>query len=101
MFKKDVIFVVDISGSMEGKRLEATRTAISAALLKLSPTDSFNIMAFNNNLYSFSTSLENASVEAVDKANQWLDMNLIAEGGTEISLSLNKVPIVHYKFLYM
>ncbi|XVE92728.1 hypothetical protein REPUB_Repub01dG0124500 [Reevesia pubescens] len=37
VFKKEVIFVVDISDSMQGMPLESTKNAISTALSKLSP----------------------------------------------------------------
>ncbi|KAE8688072.1 Trichome birefringence-like 16 [Hibiscus syriacus] len=47
VFKKAVVFVVDISDSMQGKALEATKTAISSAPSKLGPEDSFNIIAFS------------------------------------------------------
>ncbi|XP_021901963.1 inter-alpha-trypsin inhibitor heavy chain H3 isoform X2 [Carica papaya] len=90
VFRKEVIFVVDISGSMNGKPLEDMKSALSAALFGLSSEDLFNIMAFNGETYLFSTSMELATNEAVDRANEWISINFIAEGGTNILPPLDK-----------
>ncbi|KAK4756876.1 hypothetical protein SAY87_007003 [Trapa incisa] len=88
--RKDIIFVVDISGSMRGRLLEDTKNALSASLQKLGPEDSFSILAFNSAVYQSSTSLELATPEAVDKAIQWIDTNFVIEDGTNILNPLNK-----------
>ncbi|XP_044472006.1 von Willebrand factor A domain-containing protein DDB_G0286969 isoform X3 [Mangifera indica] len=90
VFRKDVIFMVDISGSMLGKPLEDTKNALSAALSKLDPKDLFNIIAFNGETHLFSTSMELATKEAVERATQWIGVNFIAEGGTDILRPLTK-----------
>ncbi|MCD7451356.1 hypothetical protein HAX54_011141 [Datura stramonium] len=84
VFRKEVIFVVDISGSMKGKPIDDTKQALSVALSKLDSQDLFNIIAFNNEEYLFSSSLELATKEAIDNAIQWIDMNFIAGGSTNI-----------------
>ncbi|KAL9441972.1 hypothetical protein AB3S75_020473 [Citrus x aurantiifolia] len=90
VFKKDVIFVVDISGSMQGKPLEDTKNALAVALSKLDPGDSFNIIAFNGETYLFSTSMELATKETVERAHQWIGINFIAGGSTNICAPLTK-----------
>ncbi|KAH9652770.1 VWFA domain-containing protein [Citrus sinensis] len=90
VFKKDVIFIVDISGSMQGKPLEDTKNALAVALSKLDPGDSFNIVAFNGETYLFSTSMELATKEAVERAHQWIGINFIAGGSTNICAPLTK-----------
>ncbi|CAK9155194.1 unnamed protein product [Ilex paraguariensis] len=90
VFRKDVVFVVDISGSMRGKPLEDTKNALSAALLKLDPEDSFSVIAFNGESYLFSSSLEFATKEAIENATQWISMNFIGGGDTNILLPLNQ-----------
>lgn len=100
MFKKEVLFVVDISGSMRGKPLEDTKSAIFAALSELIPGDSFNVIAFNDEAYLFSSSLELATKEAIEKATEWIGMNFVAGGGTNLSLPLNKVQL-HFHLLYV
>ncbi|KAG5569568.1 hypothetical protein H5410_059334 [Solanum commersonii] len=84
VFRKEVIFVVDISGSMKGKPIDDSKQALSVALSKLDSQDLFNIIAFNNEEYLFSSSLEVATKEAIDNAIQWIDMNFIAGGSTNI-----------------
>ncbi|KAK4343341.1 hypothetical protein RND71_036435 [Anisodus tanguticus] len=84
VFRKEVIFVVDISGSMKGKPIDNTKQALSVALSKLDSEDLFNIIAFNSEEYLFSSSLGVATKEAIDNAIQWIDMNFIPGGGTNI-----------------
>ncbi|KAK4785947.1 hypothetical protein SAY86_002636 [Trapa natans] len=87
---KDILFIVDISGSMRGRLLEETKNALSASLHKLGPEDSFSIIAFNSEVYQSSMSLELATPEAVDKAIQWIDTNFVPGDGTNILNPLNK-----------
>ncbi|XP_043706008.1 inter alpha-trypsin inhibitor, heavy chain 4 [Telopea speciosissima] len=89
-FKKEVVFVVDISGSMKGRLLENVKNGMCAALSKLNPEDSFNIIAFNGETYLFSSSLELATKETIENASQWISINFIAGGGTNILLPLNQ-----------
>ncbi|RDX69847.1 Inter alpha-trypsin inhibitor, heavy chain 4 [Mucuna pruriens] len=89
VFKKDIIFIIDISGSMREKLLQDTKNALLAALSKLSHDDSFNIMAFNGETYLFSKSMELASGDAVERATEWINTNFVAGGGTNISRPLN------------
>lgn len=91
MFRKDIVFVVDISESMRGKLLDDTKNVLSKALSKLDPEDSFSIIAFNGETYMFSKSMELATKETVEKAIQWIGINFIAGGGTNVLLPLNQV----------
>lgn len=91
MFKKEVVFVVDISESMQGRPLEGTKNAISAALSKLSPEDSLNIIAFSNETFQFSTSMELASKEAIERATAWISTKYTVEGSTNLFIPLEKV----------
>lgn len=86
-----MIFVVDISESMQGKPIEGTKNALAAALSKLDHGDSFNVIAFNDEIHLFSLSLELATKKAIDKVTEWMSMNMVARGGTNILLPLNQV----------
>ncbi|XP_019463871.1 PREDICTED: uncharacterized protein LOC109362496 isoform X2 [Lupinus angustifolius] len=90
VFKKDIIFIIDISGSMRGKLIDYTKNALSEALSKLNPQDSFSIIAFNGESYIFSKSMELASKDSVERANEWINTNFVAAGATNISSALNK-----------
>ncbi|KAK6784566.1 hypothetical protein RDI58_018021 [Solanum bulbocastanum] len=84
VFRKEVIFVVDISGSMKGKPIEDTKQVLCTALSKLDSQDLFNIIAFNSEKYLFSSSLELATKKSIENATQWIGTNFIAGGGTNI-----------------
>ncbi|XP_021636474.2 uncharacterized protein LOC110632520 isoform X2 [Hevea brasiliensis] len=90
VFRKEIVFVVDISRSMEGKPLEGTKDVLFGALTKLDLNDSFNIIAFNGETYLFSSSMELATAETVEKAVEWINQNFIAGGGTNILLPLKQ-----------
>ncbi|KAL8215481.1 hypothetical protein R6Q57_022318 [Mikania cordata] len=90
VISKEVLFVVDISGSMKGRTIEATKNAVVAALSKLDQGDSFSIMAFNDQTYLYSSTLELATEEALKNATDWIGMNFIPGGGTNMSIALNQ-----------
>ncbi|GKA21959.1 inter-alpha-trypsin inhibitor heavy chain-related protein, partial [Tanacetum coccineum] len=90
VIRKEVLFVVDISGSMKGRTIKATKIAVVAAMSKLDQGDSFNIMAFNDQTYLYSSTLELATQEALQKATNWIGMNFITGGGTNMSATLNQ-----------
>ncbi|KAL2251021.1 UNVERIFIED_CONTAM: Inter-alpha-trypsin inhibitor heavy chain H3 [Sesamum indicum] len=89
-FRREVVFAVDISGSMSGKLLEDTKTALFTALAKLDPEDLFNVIAFNDGTLLFSSSLERATAGAIEHVTQWINTNFVAGGGTNILLPLNQ-----------
>ncbi|KAL3642875.1 hypothetical protein CASFOL_013690 [Castilleja foliolosa] len=90
VFRREVVFVVDISGSMKGKPLDDTKNALFAALAKLDSKDSFNVIAFNGETYLFSSSLEPASAKVIENVTHWINMNFVAGGDTNILLPLNQ-----------
>ncbi|KAI3711511.1 hypothetical protein L1987_70049 [Smallanthus sonchifolius] len=90
VIRKEVLFVVDISGSMKGRTIEATKSAVIAALSKLDQGDSFSIMAFNDQTYLYSSTLELATEEALQKATDWIGLNFIPGGGTNMSIALSQ-----------
>ncbi|KAL2964510.1 hypothetical protein AAZX31_16G008300 [Glycine max] len=91
VFKKDVVFVVDISASMKGTPLDNTKNALLTSLSQLSAQDTFNIIAFNGTVYLFSSSMERATEEAILNATTWVDTNFIANGDTNIMLPLTQL----------
>ncbi|CAM8914279.1 unnamed protein product [Rhodiola kirilowii] len=90
VFQKEVVFVIDISGSMRGKPIEDAKMLLSAALSKLEAADKFNIIAFNGETFLFSSSMELATKEAIENAAQWIDINFVAGGSTNILAPLTK-----------
>ncbi|XP_009764209.1 uncharacterized protein [Nicotiana sylvestris] len=90
VFRKDVVYIVDISASMQGKPLENVKAALLAALSNLNPADTFNIIAFNGKSLLFSSSMVPSGKESIGKAIQWIDQNIVADGSTVIALPLNQ-----------
>jgi len=91
---RDVILVLDTSGSMEGVKLEQAKQAASYVLEHLNPEDRFNIIAFSTGVKRFAYDLQPAS--QASQGVSWIE-NMSALGGTNINqalldaLSLNSV----------
>ncbi|KAJ0798038.1 putative von Willebrand factor, type A, von Willebrand factor A-like domain superfamily [Helianthus annuus] len=90
VFRKEVVFVVDISESMIGNTIEVTKNALIAALSKLDQEDSFGITAFNNETQVYSSTLESATNESIINATEWINTTFIASGGTNMSNALDQ-----------
>lgn len=82
---KDVIFVLDTSGSMEGQKLQQAKEALEFVLEHLQEEDRFNIIAFNSTISKYATGLCPASER--DQARQFV-RRLSAGGGTNIHRAL-------------
>ena len=76
---------------MQGKPLESVKNAISSALLELTSGGYFNIIAFNEGMHLFSSSLVPATENMVGNATHWISKNFVAEGGTNILQPLDQV----------
>ena len=82
---KDVIVVLDTSGSMEGEKIAQAREALLYVLDHLNPDDRFNIVEFSTGAREFSRELNPAS--EAEEAAAWVQ-RLGATGGTDINLAL-------------
>ncbi|KAF0922327.1 hypothetical protein E2562_031819 [Oryza meyeriana var. granulata] len=91
VFRKAAVFIIDTSGSMQGKPLESVKNAMYTALSELVKGDYFNIITFNDELHSFSSCLEQVSEKTIENAKEWMNANFIAEGGTDIMHPLSEV----------
>ena len=86
--KKTVIFVVDRSGSMSGKKFEQARAALKFVLNNLREGDLFNIIAYDGAVESFRPELEKYHEEARKAAIGFVE-GLFPGGGTNISGSIS------------
>ena len=82
---KDVIIVLDQSGSMEGEKFRQAQEALRYVLDHLNPEDRFNVITFNSGLQAFADDLRPASEAAA--ARRWVD-GLSAAGSTDINRAL-------------
>jgi Ca-activated chloride channel family protein len=83
----ETLFVVDMSGSMEGQSIARAREAIVAALGRLGPGDAFNILTFAEDLVPYADGFLPAGEPEVVEAQAWV-RRLGIRGGTRIDLAL-------------
>ncbi len=87
--EKDVIFVLDSSGSMRGEKIEQCRAAIEYCLSQLNPSDRFNIVTFGTEVSSFQQEPVARSPETAAGAQAFVE-DIIAHGRTNIGGALAK-----------
>lgn len=85
VIEKDVILVLDTSGSMEGEKMRQAQDALAFVLDHLNDGDRFNVVAFSTGVRSFSNGMEPRSAAA--EAKRFVE-NLRAEGSTDINRAL-------------
>lgn len=82
---KDVIIVLDQSGSMFGDKWDQARDAAEYVLKQLNPADRFNVVLFSTGMRVFSNNME--STDQAQAAIDWV-RGQEAIGGTDINLAL-------------
>ena len=86
---RELVLVLDRSGSMGGEPIRAAKAAAQAALDRLGPNDAFNVIAFDDGLsWAFDASRP-ATPGAVAAARRFVAA-LSADGGTEIRPALER-----------
>ena len=84
---REMILVIDTSGSMAGDSIAQAKAAVSQALDALGPRDSFNVLEFNSVTSTFSAQSLPAAADNVARAKAWV-AKLAAGGGTEMAPAL-------------
>ena len=87
---REMIFVVDTSGSMHGQSMEQAKSALHYALSLLDSNDSFNIIGFDDQIMPMSNNPVPANDFNLRRAERFV-YNLQADGGTEIKGALDAV----------
>ena len=85
---RELVLVVDRSGSMGGSPIEQARASVRAALAALRPEDRFNVIAFDDRVEALYPASRPASPEALAAARRFVD-HLDARGGTEMRPALD------------
>lgn len=85
---RELVFVLDTSGSMSGGPMEASKTFMRAALKNMRPSDHFRILRFSSNTTQFAKGAVAATPENIRKAGYFID-GLSAGGGTEMDRAIN------------
>jgi len=84
---REAVFVIDVSGSMQGASIEQAKQALRLALEKLTPQDRFNVIRFSNVTSALYAQPQPASAENLIRAAAFVDA-LHANGGTEMAPAL-------------
>ncbi len=82
---KDVLLVLDRSGSMEGEKFRQAQEALGFILQNLNAEDRFNVISFSTGIDVFADRLQPQA--AVDEALTWVDRQSSA-GSTDINRAL-------------
>jgi Ca-activated chloride channel family protein len=80
---REMIFVIDNSGSMAGASMEQAKTSLLHALLTLTPADRFNIIRFDDTMTQLFDAPVAASPDQIALAQRFTNA-LDAAGGTEM-----------------
>jgi len=84
---REVIFVLDISGSMSGGSIEQAKAALALAIDRLSDRDRFNLVIFNHAATALFRTPRAADPDQRAMARQFVAA-LEADGGTEMAPAL-------------
>ncbi len=85
---REVIFVIDTSGSMSGSSLAQAKEALALAVSRLAEQDTFNVIEFNSYAKALYGDARPASAANRESAVRWV-RRLQSQGGTEMALALN------------
>jgi Ca-activated chloride channel homolog len=80
---KEMIFIIDRSGSMAGEKIVQAKNALRTCLHGLNPQDSFNIIAFSSGFQPMAEKSLPFTQQNLDAADQFVD-KITANGGTEM-----------------
>ena len=80
---REIVFVIDTSGSMAGGSIDQAKTSLIYAISQLSEHDTFSVVEFNSSAHALFSKPLNANQHNKNTAIDWIS-NLNARGGTEM-----------------
>ena len=80
---REYVFIVDVSGSMEGFPLQTTKALMKDLLGRLRPTDKFDVLLFSGDDALYSEKSVDATADEIQKATAFVDKQN-GGGGTEL-----------------
>jgi Ca-activated chloride channel family protein len=84
---RDLVLVLDTSGSMAGVKMDQAKKALRYCLENLNPQDRFAVLNFSTTVGKYREALVDSSKEQVEHAKRWVNQ-LRASGGTAIDDAL-------------
>jgi Ca-activated chloride channel family protein len=86
---KNILFLLDTSGSMKGEKIRQATDALEFCLRSLNPGDRFNLVTFSSDLKTYAPEPREAATEEIERAAEFLKQ-LKADGGTNIHDALRE-----------
>lgn len=86
---KDLIFVLDKSGSMSGQRMETLKQAVDQSIGNLRSRDRFKLILFDNDTQTWKDKLVHADADNKQAARKWI-RGQSGGGGTEMLKGLKQ-----------
>eukprot|EP00066_Takifugu_rubripes_P022899 XP_011612165.1 PREDICTED: inter-alpha-trypsin inhibitor heavy chain H4-like isoform X2 [Takifugu rubripes] len=86
---KNVVFIIDQSGSMHGRKIEQTRTALVRILNDLAEDDFFGIITFDSRIFQWKRELVQANQANLESARTFA-RNIKDNGATDINAAVLK-----------
>ncbi|MEO8550271.1 MAG: VIT and VWA domain-containing protein [Kofleriaceae bacterium] len=80
---REYVFIIDVSGSMQGFPLQTTKTLMHDLLGRLRPTDKFNVLLFSGDDALYAEKSVDATPSEIQKATAFVDKQS-GGGGTEL-----------------
>lgn len=87
--RRDLVAVIDISGSMSGEKIQQAKAALIQLLGSLRDGDRFRLVAFSGGVRRYAAGWTAVSSDARHDAENWI-RSLEAEGGTNIAGALTE-----------
>lgn len=85
---RDLVMVLDTSGSMSDQKMDQAKKALRFCLSQLKDDDRFGLIGFSTTVQKFKDALVSADADAMERARKWVT-DLQAGGGTAILPALN------------
>jgi len=84
---KDIVFVIDRSGSMSGEKIEQAQDALDFILGQLGENDRFSIVSFDDRISVLEHELQPVNWRTLDAARRYV-YQLSADGSTDLEAAL-------------
>src|SRR5713101_920135 len=87
--RRDLVAVIDVSGSMSGEKISQAKSALTQLLGSLREGDRFRLVAFSGGVRRYAQGWTAVSAQGRRDASAWIQ-SLEAEGGTNIAGALSE-----------
>ncbi|BFZ12534.1 hypothetical protein BsWGS_15573 [Bradybaena similaris] len=84
---KNILFILDVSGSMFGEKIQQLKDAMLVILGDLKPEDRFNIITFSSSAEKWQNEFVSATPETIERARTFIK-SIATLGGTNINSAM-------------